>query len=381
MIKFESKLAEGEISIFSIVSQMAQKYKAINLGQGYPNYDCHDDLKVLIAKHLNAGKNQYCAMAGLFELRSVIASKANGLYNSSVDPEHEITITAGATQALFTAISAFVHKGDEVIIIEPAYDSYIPSIEMCGGIVKPYTLRSPDYKIDWDEFKNLVSAKTKMVIINTPHNPIGKILSQTDMLTLSSILEGTNIILLSDEVYEHLVYDGEAHQSVLRFPDLYQRSLIVFSFGKTFHATGWKMGYCIGPPKLMAEFRKVHQWNVFSVNSFLQYALAEYLEQPESYNELSSFYQKKRDFFNDKMKGSALKALSCEGTYFQLFDYSAVSSEDDLTFAERLAKDYGVATIPVSAFYNKKHQDKVLRFCFAKTEDMLEEAANKLSKI
>lgn len=381
MIKFDSKLAEGETSIFSIVSVMAKKYEAINLGQGYPNYDCHDDLKALISKYLNQGKNQYAAMAGVLELRIALAHKAHRLYGKIIDPASEITITAGATQALFTAITAFVHKGDEVVIIEPAYDSYIPSIELCGGVVKPYELRAPDYKIDWDAFKSLITSKTKMVIINTPHNPIGKVLSNSDMKALSEILEGTDIILLSDEVYEHLVYDGAAHQSVLRFPELYNRSLIVYSFGKTFHATGWKMGYCIGPPKLMAEFRKVHQWNVFSVNSFLQYALAEYLEHPESYMELPSFYQQKRDFFNASMKGSSLKPLSCEGTYFQLFDYSAVSSEDDLTFAERLAKEFGVAVIPISVFYQKKHQDKVVRLCFAKTEDMLKEAAQRLSKI
>jgi len=323
MIQFDSKLKNSGTSIFTKVSKLAKEHNAINLGQGYPNFDCHDDLKALVSKHLNEGKNQYCPMPGLLELRQILAIKAQRMYGKSLNPENEITITAGATQALFTAITAFVNKGDEVVIIEPAYDSYVPSIEMVGGIVVPYVLKAPDYKIDWDEFKKLINPKTRMVIINTPHNPIGKTLSEVDIQNLSAALERTNVILLSDEVYEHLVYDGQEHQSVMRFPDLYRRSLMTYSFGKTFHSTGWKMGYCIGPEDLMKEFRKVHQWNVFCVNSFLQYALAEYLAQPESFLQLPSFYQKKRDFFNDKMKGSSLKSLGCEGTYFQLFDYSA----------------------------------------------------------
>jgi methionine aminotransferase len=303
------------------------------------------------------------------------------MYGYSVNPDTEITVTAGATQALFTAIMAFVRVGEEVIVIEPAYDSYVPGIELAGGIPVPYNLSAPDYQIDWEKMKSLVTPKTRMIIINTPHNPVGKTLKREDILALQALTEGTDILVLSDEVYEHLIYDGAEHQSVLRFPDLMKRSMAVYSFGKTFHNTGWKIGYIVGPDYLMGEFRKVHQFNVFCVNSFIQFALADYLEDPSTYLGLPNFYQQKRDFFQQAMAGSNLKPFPSEGTYFQLFDYSAISREPDTEFARRMTTEFGVAAIPVSVFYSNRQDDGVIRLCFAKTQEVLEEAGKLLRRI
>lgn len=381
MIKYNPKVSNSETSIFAVMSALSNECKAINLGQGFPNFDCAPKLKDLINHHIQAGKNQYCPMPGLFELREVLSHKINDLYNQSFDPKSEITITAGATQALFTAINAFISKGDEVIIFEPAYDSYKPSVEIAGGTIVPITLSAPDYKIDWELVKDSINDKTKMIILNTPQNPIGKVMCEDEMKMLASVLEGTNIILLSDEVYEHLTYDDEKHLSALKYPELRQRTIAVYSFGKTFHSTGWKMGYCVGEAHLMKEFRNIHQWNVYSVNSFLQYALTDYLKEPKHYLELSKFYQRKRDFFNQKMAGSKLKVIPSKGTYFQLLDYSAISVAPDREFANWMCKNHGVASIPLSPFYSKGSKDKVVRLCFAKTEDVLEEAALKLKSI
>lgn len=376
-----SKLPNVGTTIFTVMSALAAEHKAINLSQGFPNFDTPDDLKDLVNHYLQSAKNQYCPMAGLYELREVIADKMNYMYGYRPDPNSEITITAGATQALFTAITCFVDKGEEVILIEPAYDSYRPSIELVKGIPIPYELSAPDFKIDWEEFASLVTVRTKMIVINTPQNPIGKTLKESDLLALQEITKDTDIIVLSDEVYEHLIYDGQEHQSVARYKDLYERSLLVYSFGKTFHSTGWKMGYCVGPKHLMDEFRKVHQFNVFCVNSFIQYALADYLRDKEPYLSLPAFYQQKRDFLQNTLAGSKLKPLTSEGTYFQLYDYTAISDEDDVSFAKRLTTQYGVAAIPVSVFYSSKKQNGVIRLCFAKTEDMLEEAGKLLKAI
>ncbi len=381
MINYQPKVSNSETSIFSVMSALSNKCNAINLGQGFPNFDCSKELKDLISQYIGKGKNQYCPMPGLMELRTVLANKVHSLYNQSFDPSKEITITAGATQALFTAISAFISQGDEVIIFEPAYDSYRPSVEIAGGEVRPITLKAPDYAIDWNEFKKAINSKTKMVILNTPQNPIGKVMSDEEMKMLSSILTGTNIILLSDEVYEHLVYDNMKHHSALSYPDLRERTIAVYSFGKTFHSTGWKMGYCVADENLMKEFRNIHQWNVYSVNSFLQYALADYLKEPNHYLDLPKFYQEKRDFFNQKMAGSKLKVIPSKGTYFQLIDYSAVSNASDREFANWMCETHGVASIPLSPFYTEGSNDKVVRLCFAKTTDILEQAALKLKKI
>ena len=376
-----SKLPEVGTTIFTVMSALASEHNAINLSQGFPNFDTPQALKDKVAYYLQNGKNQYCPMAGLIGLREVLADKMQSLYGLRPSPDSEITITAGATQAIFTAITTFIDKGDEVILIEPAYDSYRPSIELVKGVPVPYELSAPDFKIDWEELGALVTVRTKMIIINTPQNPIGKTLKQEDLESLQKLTEGTDIIVLSDEVYEHLIYDDQLHQSVARYPDLYNRSLLVYSFGKTFHSTGWKIGYCVGPEYLMSEFRKVHQFNVFCVNSFEQYALADYLKNPEPYLELPAFYQAKRDFLQSSLEGSKLKPLPSEGTYFQLYDYSEISDEPDTDFAKRMTTEYGVAAIPVSVFYSSGKQNGVIRLCFAKTEDMLAQAGKLLKAI
>ena len=363
------------------MSALANQHNAINLSQGFPDFDCPEELQNRVNSHLKNGKNQYVPMAGVLLLREQLAQKMEHAYGTPINPDSEITITAGATQGLFTAITAFVHSGDEVILIEPAYDSYRPAIELAGGIPVIYELHGPNYQINWEQFGQLISSKTKMIIINTPHNPIGKVRSAEDMRALEVLTNGTDILVLSDEVYEHLIYDGKEHQSVLRFPELFKRSLLVYSFGKAFHSTGWKMGYCVAPELLMREFRKVHQFNVFSCNSFVQYGIADYLENPDTYQQLPAFYQQKRDFFQQKLIGSALKPLASEGSYFQLYDYSAVSDLGDKEFAKYLTTEIGVAVIPVSAFYSSGRDEKVVRFCFAKKEETLAAAGRLLRRL
>ena len=380
-MNIQSKLPRVGTNIFSVMSSLANEHQAINLSQGFPNFDCAPELKKLVNKYLQNGFNQYAPMAGANVLLEKLANKIEKLYGATVNSKTEITITAGATQALFTAITTFVKSGDEVILIEPAYDSYGPSIEVCGGVVVPYEMNAPDFKIDWKELEKLITSKTRMLIFNTPHNPTGSILVEDDLKKIERIAEEHDLIVLSDEVYEHLIFDGEQHQSVLRFPKLFQRSLAVYSFGKTFHATGWKMGYCVAPEHLMREFRKVHQFNVFCVNSFVQQAIAAYLEDENTYLNLNNFYQEKRDFFLEKIKDSKFRPLKSSGTYFQLVDYSEISDEDEFDFAKKMTTKYGVAVIPVSAFYSKKMNQKIVRVCFAKTENLLAEAAELLNRI
>jgi methionine aminotransferase len=362
------------------MSGLANEHNAINLSQGFPNFECSKRLQGLIYDYMQRGFNQYAPMAGVPILRERLAAKIENLYGAKVHPD-EITITAGGTQALFTAITALVHVGDEVIIIEPAYDSYRPAIELSGGIPVVYEMQAPDYQIDWQAFAKLITPKTRMIMLNTPHNPTGTVWSKNDMESLQNLVRNTDILILSDEVYEHLIYDNIEHQSILRYPDLWERSMIVYSFGKTFHATGWKMGYVVAPPALTVEFRKVHQFNVFSVNTPIQYAIAEFLIEPEEYLSLPKFYQAKRDFFLAATQSTPFKALNCHGTYFQLFDYSHLSNESDFAFAKRITLEYGVATIPVSAFYSSKRDDKVIRLCFAKTEETLEKAGRLLENV
>ncbi|MEM6320884.1 MAG: methionine aminotransferase [Bacteroidota bacterium] len=380
-MQIQSKLPKSDITIFTIMSALAAKHKAINLGQGFPDFDCDEKLRHRVAKYLNAEKNQYCPMPGLLHLRQAIAEKIQYSHGVNVNPETEICVTAGATQALFTAITAFVHEGEEVIILEPAYDSYIPSIQIAGGIPKGYQMKYPDYAIDWNAIEDMVTDKTRMIIINTPHNPTGTILKQEDLEALEQIVANKDIIVLSDEVYEHLIYDDEIHQSVIRFPNLYQQSLAVFSFGKTFHSTGWKMGYCVGPKHLMDEFKNVHQWNVFCVNSFTQFALAEHLQEPENYTTLPDFFEQKRDYLTESLADIPLRPKLSKGTFFQLFNYEELSDQTDAEFAKYLTKEIGVAAIPLSPFYSKPTGDKVIRLCFAKKESTLSEAAERLSKL
>lgn len=381
MKNIPTKLPNVATTIFTIMSKMANEYKAINLSQGFPNFEADHKLTNLVTKAMQKGYNQYAPMPGLLPLREIITEKTNGLYGSAYHPETEVTVTSGATQAIFTIIAAFIKPEDEVIVFKPAYDSYEPSIELFGGIVIPIQLSAPNFSIDWKEVASKITSKTKMVIINTPHNPSGTILSKKDMLQLEELLKGTDIILLSDEVYEHIIFDHKEHQSAARFSDLRMRSFITASFGKTFHTTGWKMGYCLAPTDLMKEFRKVHQFNVFCSNHPMQYALAEYLKTPKNYQELPSFYQKKRDLFLSLIKGSRFTFTPASGTYFQLLNYSSITDESDVIFSERLTKDYKIASIPVSVFNLNQQDDKVLRFCFAKTDDTLKRAAEILCKI
>ena len=380
-LNFNSKLPEVKTTIFTVVGKMANEYKAINLAQGFPDFSPDNELLGLYKKALIGTYNQYAPMTGVQQLREVIVEKIEKTYGKKYDVEKEVTVTAGATQAIYTAITAFVSKGDEVIILKPAYDCYEPAIELAGGVPVLIQLKGKEFKIDWDEFRDKVTSKTRMVIINTPHNPSGQILTETDMLALQDILRNTHVILLSDEVYEHIVFDDAVHQSASRFEDLSERSIICSSFGKTFHVTGWKVGYCVGPLDLMQEFNKIHQFNVFCVNHPAQIALAEYLQNEEHYLSLNDFYQKKRDYFLNAISGSRFKFTPSQGSYFQLLDYSDITNEGDIALNERLIKEYKLASIPMSVFNINERDDKLLRFCFAKTEETLDKAAEILNKI
>lgn len=379
--KVKSKLPNTKTSIFAIMSQMANEHNAINLSQGFPDFNCSPDLIKLVNSYMNKGLNQYAPMPGVMELRETISQKTEKLYSLYYNPETEITITAGATQALYTAISAFINEGDEVIVIEPAYDSYVPAILINSGKPVFVGMKQPDNHIDWEELQMAINTHTKMIIINSPHNPTGAILSSKDLEKLKKTVSGTNIIILSDEVYEHIIFDGYEHQSISRYPGLAEKSLVISSFGKTYHTTGWKIGYCIAPENLMKEFRKVHQFIVYAVNTPIQFAMAEFLKREELYLELGSFYQKKRDFFNNLVKESRFKLRPAKGTYFQLLDYSEISDENDVLFAEKLTKEYKIASVPVSVFNHDLADHKILRFCFAKSEETLEKAAEKIIKI
>ncbi|WP_417858015.1 methionine aminotransferase [Xanthomarina gelatinilytica] len=376
-----SKLPNIETTIFTIMSGLANKHKAINLSQGFPNFKSDQKLIDLVSKAMNSGYNQYALMPGNMELREAIAKKFDLLYGSSYHPESEITITAGATQAIYDVITAFVRADDEVIILKPAYDCYEPSIRINGGKPVSIQLEAPNYQVDWNEVAQKMSSKTKMIIINTPHNPSGTIFSEADMLKLQELTKNSNIIVLSDEVYEHIVFDGEKHQSACLFPDLKSRSFITASFGKTFHNTGWKTGYCCAPKELMEEFQKIHQFNVFSVNHPVQKGLADYMKDPNTYLGLSEFFQAKRDLFLNLIKDSRFKFKPSQGTYFQVLDYSKITQEYDVDYAKRLTIENGLASIPLSVFNENKLDNNVLRFCFAKTDNTLKQAADILNKI
>jgi methionine aminotransferase len=376
-----SKLPDVGTTIFTVMSRLAAEHNAINLSQGFPDFDCAPELRALLTKYLNAGLNQYPPMAGIPALREAVAEKARALYEADYHPEHEVTIVPGATYGIFTAIATWIRPGDEVILFEPAYDSYGPSVEVNGGKPVYVQLKYPDYSIDWAAVQNAITPKTRMMVINTPNNPTASVFSAEDLRMLEGMLRGTDIVVVSDEVYEHIVFDGHRHESVARFPGLAERSFVVSSFGKTYHVTGWKTGYVLAPRELMAEFRKVHQFNAFVTNGPVQYALAEYMQNRDAYLSLAAFYQKKRDFFLDAMKSSRFKPLPSRGTFFQNFAYDALSDEKDTDLAIRLTKERGVASIPVSVFYRKPPEHKVLRFCFAKSEDTLARGAEILCKL
>ncbi|WP_055436331.1 methionine aminotransferase [Lacinutrix algicola] len=380
-MKHLSKLPNVGTTIFSVMSALANEHNAINMSQGFPNFKSDSKLIDLVSQAMNSGFNQYAPMPGNMELREAIAKKMELLYNSTYNPETEITVTAGATQAIYTIISTFIRPNDEVIIFRPAYDCYEPAIEINGGKTISIQLNAPHYKVNWEEVSTHFSSKTKMIIINTPQNPSGSVFTKADMLALQKLTENTNCIVLSDEVYEHIIYDGLEHESACKFPGLKSRSFITASFGKTFHNTGWKVGYCCAPKELMDEFKKVHQFNVFSVNHPTQKALADYLKEPNNYLGLSEFYQTKRDLFLSLIKDSRFKYIPAKGTYFQVLDFSEITKENDVDFAKRLTINHGLAAIPLSVFNDNNKDDKVLRFCFAKTDDTLKKAAEIINNI
>lgn len=375
-----SRLPAVGTTIFTIMSRLAQECGAINLSQGFPDFSAEDMLFERVAHWMRAGHNQYAPMAGVPALRAAIAAKVEALYGAAYDPEHEVTVTAGATQALFTAVAALVHPGDEVIVFEPVYDSYVPAIELQGGVVRRARLAAPDYRPDWQAVRALVTPRTRMIMINTPHNPTGTVWTAADLAELAAITRGTGIVVVADEVYEHIVFDGQLHQSVARVPELADRSVIVSSFGKTYHVTGWKVGYVLAPRELMAEFRKVHQFNVFTVNTPVQLALADYMGDASRHLGLAAFYQGKRDFFRAGLAATRFELLPCAGTYFQTVRYAAISDQADTAFVDWLTREVGVAAIPLSAFFGDGRDERVIRFCFAKREDTLAAAFERLQR-
>lgn len=381
MTPINSKLPQTGTTIFTVMSALASEVGAINLSQGFPDFDPAPQLVQLVQTAMKAGHNQYAPMAGVMALRERIAEKTERLYGAVYNPETEITVTAGGTQAIFTAITATINPNDEVIIFEPAFDCYAPAIKLAGGIVKSLELEPPDYNIPWEMVKRLINHKTRMIILNTPHNPTAAILREQDIEELAALVRNRDILILSDEVYEHLIYDGQVHHGMARYPELRERSFIVASFGKPFHATGWKIGYCMAPAWLMAEFRKVHQFLVFCVNAPLQYAIAEYLKDENTYLSLPAFFQEKRDYFRESMKNSRFRLLDCAGTYFQCAAYDDITDEKDSDFALRLTRDYKVAVIPTSVFYTRNTDHHVIRFCFAKKQETLDKAVERLLKV
>lgn len=379
-MKLSSKLPKVGTTIFATMSALANEYQAVNLGQGFPDFPMSEALTSLVTKAMRENYNQYAPMPGWLPLREAIAEKAEFLYGSNINPETEITITPGGTYAIYSALTAILHPGDEVIMFEPAYDSYIPNIEVNGGVVVSLPLVYPDYHIDWDSVRAAITPRTRAIFINSPHNPTGAVWGPEDITQLRKTLAGTDILIISDEVYEHLIFDQIPHQSMLRYPDLLQRSFVCFSFGKVYNCTGWKLGYCIAPAPLMKEFRKIHQFNAFCCFTPTQVALAEFLKNRDAYIGLSDLMQKKRDLFIDLMKATRFELLTSHGSYFIGAKYDRISDEGDRDFAVRLTKEAGVTTIPVSAFYSNGKDDKVLRFCFSKKQETLEQAVERLVK-
>jgi methionine aminotransferase len=376
-----SKLPSVGTTIFTVMSKLAADIGAINLSQGFPDFDCDPALVDAVARAMREGRNQYAPMQGIPPLRQAISAKFQELYGATYDAETEVTVTSGGTEALFDAVAAVIRPGDEAIVFEPCYDSYVPSIELNGGKPVVISLGYPEYAVPWDEVRAAITSKTRLLIFNSPHNPTATILTSQDLAELTRIVERHDVLILSDEVYEHIIFDGARHESMARTDALRSRSFVVGSFGKTYHATGWKVGYAVAPAPLTAEFRKVHQFVTFSTNPPTQYALAEFLSQRKGYPELAAFYQRKRDLFLDLIAGSRFRPLPSRGTYFQLLDYSAITDEDDMAFALRLTKEHGVASIPTSAFLYNQAAPKVLRFCFAKRDETLAKAAERLKAL
>jgi methionine transaminase len=377
-----SKLPSGGVSIFAVMTRLAIEHGAINLSQGFPDYDCSPDLVDAVARYMREGHNQYAPMPGVLALRQAVAAKIETLYGRRYDPVTEITITTGATEALFNALTALVHPGDEVVLFQPAYDSYTPAVTLSGGIPKYVTLRYPDYRIDWAEVRRTVTPRTRVIVMNTPHNPTGMMWTSEDVAELGRVLQTTDAVVISDEVYEHIVFDGARHESLARYPEIAERAIVISSFGKTYHTTGWKIGYCAAPPALTAEVQKVHQWVTFAVNGAVQMAYADVVSRDPSGDGVTAFYQGRRDRFLALTKGTRFTPLPGRGTYFQMLDYSAITSERDEDFAIRLIKEHGVASIPISPFLQPgTDPGPVLRFCFAKRDETLERAAERLHAV
>lgn len=381
-MQLQSKQPHIGTTIFTVMSKLANDHGALNLSQGFPNFECSPKLIELVEKYLRKGMNQYAPLSGIQPLREIIAQKTSDLYGISYHPDQEVTIVSGATEALYAAITAVVQTGDEVILLEPNYDSYEPAVRLNGGIPVYVTLiPENNYQIDWNVVKAKITEKTKLILLNTPHNPTGTVMSKDDLEQLAAIVKDTNIFIVSDEVYEHIIFDGHHHWSPIRHPELQKRTFVCGSFGKTFHVTGWKVGYCLAPPQLSEEFRKVHQWLTFSTVTPIQYALAEFLQEPDNYLSVSQFYQEKRDKFIACIQGSRFEWTPASGSFFQCVNYANITDENDLALAQRLTKEIGVASIPVSVFYHQKNDYKILRFCFAKDDQTLEIAGERLSKL
>jgi methionine aminotransferase len=380
-VRLQSKLPSVGTTIFTVMSRLATDLGAVNLGQGFPDFDCDPELVEAVAKHMRAGRNQYAPMQGVPALREAIAAKYQDFHARRYDPETEVTVTSGGTEAIFDAVAAVIHPGDEVIVLEPCYDSYIPAIELSGGVPVVVPLRFPDYGIDWTAVRGAVTPKTRLLMINSPHNPAGAVLTADDIRELTELVRKTDLLIVSDEVYEHIIFDGLQHESMARHPELAARSFVVGSFGKTYHTTGWKIGYTVAPAELTTEFRKVHQFVTFATITPVQYGLADFLNSRKGLAELAPFFQRKRDLFLKLMEGSRFRPLKSRGSYFQLMDYSEITTERDADFAVRLTKEHGVASIPTSPFLSRSEPPLVLRFCFAKKDETLERAAERLRRV
>ena len=377
-----SKLPSSGVSIFAVMTRLANEHRAINLSQGFPDFSCAPSLVDGVARYMREGHNQYAPMPGVMALREALSDKIRALYGRRYDPATEITITTGATEGLFVALTAIVHPGDEVLLFQPAYDSYTPAVLLSGGTPRYATLRHPDYRIDWDEVRQAVSPRTRAIVVNTPHNPTGMTWTAEDVAELRAVLQRTDAVVISDEVYEHIVFDGARHESLARHDDIAERAIVISSFGKTYHTTGWKVGYCAAPPALSAEIQRVHQWVTFAVNGAVQMAYADAVRRDPAAGDVTAFYQERRDRFLSLIAGSRFRPLTCRGTYFQMLDYSAITNEPGLDFAVRLTREYGVAAIPIAPFlYGGAEAGPVLRFCFAKRDDTLEAAAERLGKV
>ena len=381
-MRIQPKLPSGGVSIFAVMTRLANEHGAINLSQGFPDYNCDPALIDAVARYMREGHNQYAPMPGVLALREALAMKIERLYGRRYDPATEITVTTGATEGIFNALTALVHPGDEVLLFQPAYDSYTPSVVLSGGIPRYTTVRYPDYRIDWDDVRRKVSSRTRAIVVNTPHNPTGMIWTADDVAELRRVLQGTDAIVISDEVYEHITFDGHPHESLARHPDIAERAIVISSFGKTYHTTGWKVGYCAASPELTREIQGIHQWVTFAVNGAVQMAYADMVNRDPSAADVTAFYQGRRDLFLSLIAGSRFKPLPCRGTFFQLVDYSGITTEGDVEFAQRLTREHGVAAIPISPFLNDNEQPgPVVRFCFAKRDETLKAAAERLRRV